>query len=32
MQELKKPLDRESALLPHRRFVGLWFDPVNDTP
>ena len=32
MQELKKSLDRETALLPHLRFVSLSFDPDHDTP
>ena len=32
MEELKKSLDREAALLPHLRFVSLSFDPDHDTP
>jgi protein SCO1/2 len=32
MEELKKTLDRETALLPHLRFVSLSFDPDHDTP
>jgi cytochrome oxidase Cu insertion factor (SCO1/SenC/PrrC family) len=32
MQELKKSLDHETALLPHLRFVSLSFDPEHDTP
>ena len=32
MEELKKSLDRETALLPHLRFVSLSFDPDHDTP
>lgn len=32
MADLKKTLDRETALLPHLRFVSLSFDPDHDTP
>lgn len=32
MEELKESLDRETALLPHLRFVSLSFDPEHDRP